>query len=324
MSVTAPHLWLSPRALLVALVLLAAAPVHAIAAPPDEHLRIPIGDGWIAATVVRGEGEGPRPVVVMGSGLGGLFSDVPTRYARLFAARGMTVLGFDYRHFGESSGEPRRLGDMRAQREDWRAAIAAVPTLGDVDASRVALWGTSMGGGHALGLASEYPSLRAVVAQVPHLGAGAAQTPMARMLELGRLVMRDIARAAMRRAPVEVPFVGRPGTVALMTEAGAFEHYDWLAGQGLPRVNRTPARTALSVATYSPLAAARRSQVPTFIVAAARDRVAPAWVARGLARQLDAQYREVDTGHFGVYRGSAFDELAPLEAAFLAARLDVG
>jgi dienelactone hydrolase len=57
---------------------------------------------------------------------------------------------FDYRHFGDSEGEPRELLSIRRQREDWRAALAFARSLPDVDGERVVLLGTSFGGGHAI------------------------------------------------------------------------------------------------------------------------------------------------------------------------------
>ena len=45
-------------------------------------------------------------------------------YAERFAGAGYQVLLFDYRHFGDSEGEPRQLLDIRRQHADYRAAIA--------------------------------------------------------------------------------------------------------------------------------------------------------------------------------------------------------
>ena len=45
-------------------------------------------------------------------------------FAEAFAEAGLDVLLFDYRCFGESSGEPRQLAWPPRHREDYRAAIA--------------------------------------------------------------------------------------------------------------------------------------------------------------------------------------------------------
>jgi fermentation-respiration switch protein FrsA (DUF1100 family) len=93
--------------------------------------------------------------------------DQLTFYAEAFAGAGLAVLTFDYRHFGESEGSPRQVVDIDKQIEDWRSAIAMARTLDRVDSKRIALWGSSLSGGHVINLAAEDPTLAAAVAQVP-------------------------------------------------------------------------------------------------------------------------------------------------------------
>lgn len=274
---------------------------------------------------MRGDGDGPRPVVMMGSGLGGLFADVRERHARAFTARGITVLGFDCRYSGEGSGRPRRLIDIRRQRRDWRAAIRFAQTQRDgVDHDRVALRGTSMAGGHVLSLAADHPELRAVVAQAPRLRSGAAPIPARKTLGIARLVTLDLAREALGGPPVNVRFVGGPGEIAPLTEPGALEHDELLAREGRPRGNATPARSALGPTTYSPVHRAHLSRVPTSISVATQDGIAPATQARWVARSIGAELHEVDTGHFGVSRGAPFARLSTAQADFLEAQLEAG
>ncbi len=54
-------------------------------------------------------------------------------YAERFAAAGLAVLLFDYRHFGDSGGEPRQLLHIGRQLEDYRAAIAFAKGLDGID-----------------------------------------------------------------------------------------------------------------------------------------------------------------------------------------------
>ena len=58
------------------------------------------------------------PCIVMASGLGGT-KDMGESYALRFQKAGFAVLGFDYRYFGQSKGEPRQL--MRS----WRLKTCA-------------------------------------------------------------------------------------------------------------------------------------------------------------------------------------------------------
>lgn len=111
--------------------------------------------------------NGPRPMVIMGHGLGAVREMRLDAYAERFAEAGWSVLVFDYRHLGASGGAPRQLLDIGRQRADWHAAVAFVRTLPEVDVDRVALWGSSFGGGHVLQVASEDTRIAAVVAQCP-------------------------------------------------------------------------------------------------------------------------------------------------------------
>jgi hypothetical protein len=64
-----------------------------------------------AATLYRSAwASGPTPVVVMGNGMTLTRRDGIPAYAERFTAAGFTVMAFDYRHRGDSGGEPRGTG----------------------------------------------------------------------------------------------------------------------------------------------------------------------------------------------------------------------
>jgi len=151
-------------------------PGEAAAVQPDEV----IGDGvrrldlrfTCAASMCAGwlylpAGSGLPPVVVMAHGFAGTRDVGLAPIAEHFAQNGIAAFVFDYRSFGASGGLPRQLVDPWQQLEDWRAALALVRARHDVGGDRVALWGSSLGAGHALVVASEDHNLRAVVAQAP-------------------------------------------------------------------------------------------------------------------------------------------------------------
>jgi fermentation-respiration switch protein FrsA (DUF1100 family) len=110
----------------------------------------------------------PLPCVVMAHGFSATREEGLADYAERFAAAGMAVLAFDYRHFGDSEGEPRQLLDIRKQHDDYRAAIAHARALDVVDADRIALFGSSFSGGHVVCVAATDERVAAVVAQCPH------------------------------------------------------------------------------------------------------------------------------------------------------------
>ena len=86
---------------------------------------------------------GPPPVIVMAHGLGAIKALRLSAFAEHFQAAGYACLVFDYRHFGDSEGEPRQLLDIGRQQDDYRAAVAYARGRGEIDPARIALWGSS-------------------------------------------------------------------------------------------------------------------------------------------------------------------------------------
>jgi alpha-beta hydrolase superfamily lysophospholipase len=85
--------------------------------------------------------------------------------AHALAGAGMTSLAFDYRGFGGSEGPPGRLIPDEQVR-DVRNALTFVASQTGVDAGRLALFGTSFGGGIAVAAGAADPRVRAVVSSV--------------------------------------------------------------------------------------------------------------------------------------------------------------
>lgn len=114
-----------------------------------------------------GETNTRLPCIVLGHGLGCIQSMGLQCYSHVFASAGYMCLSFDYRHFGDSEGQPRQLLDTEQQNKDWHSAIAYVRTLDVVDPERVGIFGSSFGGGHVIRVAAEDPRVKATIAQCP-------------------------------------------------------------------------------------------------------------------------------------------------------------
>lgn len=121
----------------------------------------------IAAHLYLPDRPGPHPCVVMAGGWCYVKELAQPAYATVFARRGIAALVFDYRHFGESDGEPRQHIDPWQEIEDYRNAISFVSGLQDIDPARVAVWGISYSGGHVLILGAIDRRIRAVCSVVP-------------------------------------------------------------------------------------------------------------------------------------------------------------
>lgn len=115
--------------------------------------------------------QGPYPTVIMGGGWCYVKELIMPEYAKYFTEAGIAALIFDYRHFGDSDGEPRQHIDPWKQIADYRSAIDAVSFLdefaGDVDRERLGIWGISYSGGHVLAVGALDPRVKAVVSQIP-------------------------------------------------------------------------------------------------------------------------------------------------------------
>ncbi|GAB24221.1 hypothetical protein GOPIP_064_00590 [Gordonia polyisoprenivorans NBRC 16320 = JCM 10675] len=127
----------------------------------------------VFGTVVRGtkfrpsNSVGPLPAIVVTHGWSMVTGGTLTDYARTFARGGYVVLAIDFRRLGVSDGLPRQEIDPWDQIEDIREAVTFAGSQQDVDSDRIAVWGTSYSGGHAIVVGAVDNRVRCVVAQVP-------------------------------------------------------------------------------------------------------------------------------------------------------------
>ena len=282
------------------------------------EVRVASGDADCAAWLYRPGGISPAPMLVMGHGLGAVREMRLDAYAERFAAAGFGALVFDYRHFGDSGGEPRQLLDIRRQLEDWASAIAYARGLEGV--SSVALWGTSFGGGHVLEAAARDGRVAAVVSQIPFtdgLASMRAADPRA-AARLTVLAARDELTRLTGRDPVRVAIAGAPGSTALMTAADALPGVEQLSA-GLDVDHTVCARVGSRIGPYRPGRALRRITAPVLMCVADQDSVAPAAAAlKHAARAGDnVEVRRYDAGHFDVYWGELFERVVADQLEFL-------
>lgn len=266
------------------------------------------------------------PVIVLGHGLGGVKEMCLEAYAQRFVEQGYACLVFDYRHFGSSDGQPRQLLDIDKQLQDWQAAIDYARDLPQVDGRRMALWGTSFGGGHVLVSATRNPAVAAVIAQCPFTDgiASALVMQLGTALKLGALALLDALGALFGRPPVYVPLAAEPGVVAMMNTHDAASGYLALVPEGLAFRNEVAARLVLRLIGHCPGRIARNSKVPALLCVCDEDSVAPAGATlKHAARMPLAQVRRYPLGHFAIYAGEGFERVIADQLAFLRQTLPV-
>ena len=284
-------------------------------------------DSWgdrCAAWLYRPEGDGDAPCVVIAHGWAGIREARLDAFAERFADAGFAAVVFDYRHFGASEGEPRQLLDIGRQLADWAAAIAYVRTLEGIEHERIALWGSSFGGGHVIETAARDRRIAAVVAQVPYVD-GLRNLPRlgaAHALKLSREGLIDQIGALRGRAPHMLKAVGPPGSTAVMTSADADPGYHGLIPSGVDWIDETAARVMLRVTSYRPIRAAARVRCPIMFAIAQDDAVTPPDLAQEAAAKAPrAEVKLYPGGHFDTYVEPLFDRVVADETEFLARHL---
>ncbi|TQK72423.1 alpha/beta fold hydrolase [Nocardioides sp. SLBN-35] len=274
--------------------------------------------GGVRCAATHVAGEDGAPVVVLAHGLAGTQDAGMFPFAEAFAAAGLHAVTFDYRGFGASDaaeGEPRQVVSLAGQVADLHAAVDAAKQLPGVDATRVVLWGVSLGGGHVVSVAAERTDITAVVSVVPMVDGLAAARLATRHHSAGQLLAstgRGLASAVRRRAgrgPAMIPVVAQPGETGALTLSGAYE--DYLAIAGPTWRNEIAADVVMELGTRAPAkAAAALADIPWLVQVADFDRSAPLHAAMKAAFAGRAEVRHYPGDHFDLFAGKPFHEPA--------------
>ena len=220
--------------------------------------------------------------VIMTGGMGVNKEPGTDRFAIRFQDSGFAVLAFDYRHIGESGGQPRQVVRIKEQLADWQAAICFAATLPGVtspqagDLEFLALRRPYLfrrgaepttGGGYRADAARRRPRC--------HANAARYQTPRA-MLRFTCRGILDALGGQIGRPPRLVPLAGEPGAVAMLTTRDVTD-----GSRILNPENRYPdwhqeiaARSALRSGLYRPGRYARHVQIPLLVLVCNEDQSA--------------------------------------------------
>lgn len=285
-----------------------------------QNIRFLSGGVHCSGWFYRTPGRESSPCIVLAHGFGGTKELRLDAYGEIFSEAGYHALVFDYRHFGDSEGEPRQILNIRKQHEDWHAAVRFAKGLPGVDASRIILWGTSFSGGHVIPVAINESGIAAVISQVPHLDglATAMASGPVQNFRLGIAAWRDLFRMALRRSPYYVPIVGKPGELAAMTAPDAEEGVKRLYPEGYEPNENVAARIFLKVGLYSPGRLASKLTVPWLVQAASEDLTTPIRPAvRAIRKAGRSQLIIYKCGHFDVYVPPRFEQTVEDQLTFL-------
>ena len=201
------------------------------------------------------------PTILLAHGWGGTKDHLNRAYAPKFAAAGFIVMTFDYRGWGESDSrlviyddmpKPsmwsnkvkveaiaiRELVDPLDQYEDIQSCLYFLEGDPRVDTTRIGIWGSSFGGGHAVMVGATDPRIKVIVSQVGSMGADME-------LYAKELKKRLVMQARKEEDPVPQGIDKAPGLT------------------GTSHLGR--------MALYQPVSEAKKIKVPTLIVDAENE-----------------------------------------------------
>lgn len=283
----------------------------------SEELRFRSDDEECAATLYRPDdpAEDDTPCVVMGNGFSLTRHDGLPSFAERFADTGIATLTFDFRHLGDSDGEPRQLVDYQRQRADLAAAIDFARSLEGIDADRIATWGFSFAGGHAVHVAANDDRLAAAVSMFPFLDGLAA----AREYGLRNNVryVAAAARAAVGRRPIRMPVTGPPGASAILNQPEAEPGFDGVCAEDSSWRNEFLAKPSQPLVEIRPVRDAPHVRCPLLLCLGTEDTIVPLGpIERAADRAPQSELRRYPFGHFDGFL-EAFDDVVGDQIDFL-------
>ena len=250
----------------------------------------------------------PEPAIVMAHG----FSAVKemfqlSAYAERFEEAGFITLVFDFRFLGASDGNPRGQIISHEQQEDIRNAITWLSRQPEVDADRIGVWGTSLGGGYVLHLAAFDRRIKVVVAQVPTINPVKQIVHRAGKDGLERfmgMLAKDRTQRFENSMVNYIKMVGLPGELSVLSAPDAYEALTRNAVGAPNWINQVTLESLENYVEYVPTASIELiSPTPLLMVLAEQDSLIPVELGRAAFDRAGApkELQAFPCGHFEIY-----------------------
>jgi pimeloyl-ACP methyl ester carboxylesterase len=314
----------------------------------EDTVRFLGGDGetlltgyWHLPTNSNATNRDESPVILLAHGLGLVQGKSLHPFVEAFHSVGYAVVTFDYATFGKSDGFPRHQIHPESHIADIHAALAMIDKEGKnrgADVTKIALWGFSLGGGHVLmAAAAAGPSVRAVVAQVPHIASG-FETVLGTLISEPVFAAKAIAMFLLGLTKLAIwkamnqqayyPIVGPPGSAAFMQNPGDDEGYLGVLNPGAEIgsgwKNAATTESGLHLMFYRPLSTVENIELPVLLVAAEHDSLCPPKYIQAAKERIPKS--EILTlrgvGHFDIYHGDALSEMLSRQIKFFQTHLN--
>jgi fermentation-respiration switch protein FrsA (DUF1100 family) len=286
-----------------------------------EEIRFGLGPDRCVGRLYRPDSRSSAlPCVVMGSGFSCVRDQGLDAFAERLADAGFAALAFDYRHWGESEGEPRQLSHARRHRADWRAAVAHAAGENDIDSTRIALWAYSLGTGHTQALAAGGLDVAALISVAPLLNGRSSLLHIGGPSHVMRLTaagFRDASRALRGADPYRIAAIGEPGSLSVINSPEAVDGFAAITGPHSSWRNDVCARVAL-VPPYNLVRKVGRIRCPALYCVFEDDDVNPPELGRRAARLAPrGELRDYPGGHYAAFSDAVFERLLADQIEFL-------
>lgn len=243
------------------------------------------------------DGEGPHPVIVLQSGLGGP-ADTLYPMTGPFVEAGLACLVYDHRYTATSDGEPRDQFDPWQQCRDLRHVLTWLGLQPGLDKSRIGLWGISIGGANTLFVTAMDKRVKASVVLIPPVSGWSARKlqPQAELAALDARIPLD-REAQFLGKPAEtmrLHGIPAPGDPVMFSDEAGLEFVEQM-------LKASPTfRNAITLSTLDYLyemevtAYAERIDQPLLLVLADHDTVAPVDEARSMFERIPEPKEKIE------------------------------
>lgn len=270
------------------------------------------------------------PCIVMANGFSGTMDWILPDFAERFVEAGIAVFVFDYRFLGASEGEPRQLINLNKQRQDLRNALTWVRRHEKIDRTRIALWGTSLGGSHIIDVASTDPGIAVLIGNMPGIDAFSGGNVKAKAkaanasswdviqtsIRLLASAMLDVMKNMLGLQPHYLQVYGHAGK-AIFTDPSQAERFEKLAKGSASWRNEVTARTLFGLPRYKDGTIAR-IHVPIFIALASHDvELNNDFVKKKFSESKQVIIKDYPYDHFAMYHEEAFEHVVNDQVDFL-------
>jgi dienelactone hydrolase len=280
--------------------------VSAVEQPDTDHQKVTIWSQGVrlAGDIYKPKGLAPDaklPGILMVPGWGGNKGNVGRNYAKHFASAGFVVLAFDFKSWGESDGPVvmttalrqidesaevnvvgthiRQFINPLSMMEDVRAGLYYLGGEPQVMADNLGIWGTSMGGGLAVVMATQDSRIKALVDQMGPVNY--------------HYNLKDIPANYVR-------------SVETQMARGVLPPFPGPTGNASPQLKGYPDWVAMK--RFNPMSYAEQLAVPTLIIDAQEEALFDTTkngqlLYNAIKNRVDSRYSVYPVKHYDMYEG---------------------